>query len=167
MKTLITKTARAIAMATALMLMAAPGMAHDVTTGDLTIRHAKARPNLPNRPTAAYMTIANAGTAGDRLISASTTAFGTVELHTVEKDGAIMKMKPVDAIEIPAGGAATLAPGGLHLMLFDGAENHKVGDTFPLELVFEKAGEVTITVKVEKIGHRGHGNHTGHGHKTQ
>ena len=42
-----------------------------------------------------------------------------------------------------------LAPGGLHVMLFDVKQQAKVGDKFPLVLKFEKAGEVKVDVKVE------------------
>lgn len=87
-----------------------------------------------------------------------------------------MKMIQVEAIDVPAGDAAVLAPGGLHIMLFQGAKAHKEGDSFPLELTFEQAGAVTVTVMVEKIGHgsghggHGHGDHGNHGankHQTQ
>ena len=65
-----------------------------------------------------------------------------------------------------------LEPGGLHLMLFDGKEAFKIGDSFPMVLTFDKAGDVTVEVKVEKISggsdHSGHGNHSDHsGHKKQ
>lgn len=165
------KTAsRAIALALALVLPAVPAVAEDATKGDLTILHPKARPNLPNRPTAAYMMITNAGTDADRLIRATSTAFGTIEIHTVEKHGNVMKMLPVDAIEIPAGGEAMLAPGGFHLMLFDSAKPFKIGETIPMTLTFERTGEIDVTVRVERItggmshgGAGGHGGHSGHG----
>ena len=140
--------------------------AHDYQAGDLTIIHPQARPNLPNRPTAAYMVIANDGAIADRLLSASSPDFSTVELHTVMKHGEVMKMMPVEGIDVPAGDAAVLEPGGFHLMLFDGRQAYKIGQEFALELVFERAGTVEVTVKVEKIGHggTGHEGHSGHSH---
>ena len=55
-------------------------------------------------------------------------------------------------------------PGGYHVMIM-GVKNPplKQGDTFPLTLTFEKAGDVTVTVMVAKQGggmgheHKGHG----------
>ena len=146
----------------ALAPFAHPAVAHETVAGDLTIDHAYGRPNLPNRPTAAYMKIVNAGDEGDRLISAASAAFGTIEIHTMEMEGDVMKMRPVEGVDIPAGGAAELAPGGVHLMLFDAAQQFKIGDSYPLTLTFENAGEVEITVNVEKVTGHGHGEH-GHG----
>jgi copper(I)-binding protein len=62
--------------------------------------------------------------------------------------GAMMAMREVPAIDVPAGSRVELAPGGLHLMLFDLLEDLQAGDTFELTLVFENAGEVTVTAEV-------------------
>lgn len=149
------------------MLVTVPATAGEISSGDLTIAHAKARPNLPNRPTAAYMTISNAGAEGDRLLSARSESFGTIELHTVQHSDGVMKMMPVEAIDIPAGSDVVLEPGGLHLMLFDGAERFKIGDRFDAVLTFEKARDVTVTFDVMKVKHGSkkmhHGDH-GSGH---
>lgn len=152
-----------------LLTFASIANAHEITVGDLTITHPQARPNLPNRPTAAYMVITNDGKAADRLLSAKSSAFGAVEMHTTIKQGDVMKMMPVDVIEVPAEDSAVLEPGGLHLMLFEGSKAFKVDEMFPLTLTFEQAGEVEVMVKVEKIsGGMSHGQHgSGHsGHNT-
>ena len=104
--TLITQAFRAGAMALGLLMAAQTADAHETKKGDLTVINAHARPNLPNRPTAAYMAISNDGETGDRLISARSDAFGTIEIHTTMKHGDVMKMMPVDAIEVPAGDTA-------------------------------------------------------------
>ena len=139
-------------------LAALPAAAGDVIAGTLTISDAWSRPGIPNRPAAAYALIENAGEA-DRLVAASSPAFETIELHTVEKDGDVMKMMKVDAIDAPAGGAVALEPGGFHLMLFGAEKVMAAGDSFPVTLTFEEAGEVEITVSVERRtgGGMGHG----------
>lgn len=161
---------------TALLLantLTTPAVAHETVAGDLTIAHPHARPNLPNRPSAAYMTISNNGAAPDALLSASSDAFSTIEIHTMhEKDG-VMHMMPIKSVEVPADGSAALKPGGMHLMLFDAKRRFKVGDSFEATLTFEKAGKVKVTFKVEKpkhndkkMDHSGHGakhDHNGHG----
>ena len=152
------------------VLTTAPAISHETVAGDLTIDHAHARPNLPNRPSAAYMTIMNAGETPDRLLAATSDAFGTIELHTVEHKDGVMKMMPIEAVDVPAGGMATMEPGGMHLMLFDATERFKIGDKFEATLTFENAGEVTVTFMVEKpkkgakkMDHSNHGNHGSHG----
>ena len=85
---------------------------------------------------------------GDRLVGASTPAAGRVELHTMQLDGDVMRMRRVDAIELPAGQAVELKPGGLHLMFFDLKAPLKAGESFPLTLQFDKAGTQTVQMKV-------------------
>jgi copper(I)-binding protein len=66
-----------------------------------------------------------------------------------------MKMRPLPAVDIKAGGQAELKPGGMHIMLVGLAAPLKEGQTFPLTLTFEKAGKVEVTVTVEKAGAMG------------
>lgn len=155
------------AVAVAFTLASTPNVtAHEIVSGDLTIAHPTARPNLPNRPTAAYMVIRNDGDTDDRLVSAKSDVFGKIELHTVIKDGDVMKMQPVTEIIVPAGGETALEAGGLHLMLFDAAERQKDGTVFPLTLTFSQAGDVDVMVKVDRRAGRGHDHdHSDHGTK--
>jgi len=115
----------------------------------ITITEAFARTSpMMERAGAAYMIIHNGGSQADRLLSATTDAAGTVELHeTTEVDG-MMQMAPVTAIEVPAGGQAELAPGGLHVMLIDLTRELKAGDQVELTLTFENAGEIKVTAEV-------------------
>jgi copper(I)-binding protein len=114
------------------------------------------------RTGAAYLTLGNAGTSGDRLVAASTPVAGRAELHTHLRDGDVMRMRSVDAIEIPPGETAELKPGGLHIMLLDLKAPLKQGDTFPLSLQFEKAGIQTVTVSIQAAGASGPDQHKGH-----
>jgi copper(I)-binding protein len=95
----------------------------------------------------AFLRIANRGGA-DRLLSASSPAATSVELHSMAMDGEVMKMRPVEAIEVPAGKTVELKPGGLHLMLVGLKAPLKVGASLPLTLKFEKAGELSLAVPV-------------------
>ena len=62
-------------------------------------------------------------------------------------DGA-MSMQEVDSIPLPAGETVSLEPGGYHIMLLELAEPLEDGTTFELTLMFEEAGEQTVTVTV-------------------
>ncbi|MEM8697913.1 MAG: copper chaperone PCu(A)C [Pseudomonadota bacterium] len=141
--------------------------AEDVSAGDLTISAPMSRAALPNRPMAAYMAIANAGGTPEALLSASSPDFDAIELHTVDEENGVFKMREIPRIAIPAGGTAELAPGGLHLMLFGAQRRLQAGDSFPLTLTFERSGSVEITVPVQGLGKGssdgGHGDHGGHG----
>ena len=93
------------------------------------------------------MQIDNAGPA-DRLMSARATVSGTVELHEMKMEGDVMRMRQVDGIALPAGKSVALKPGGYHVMFIGLTKTLKAGDSFPLRLRFEKAGEVQVDMKV-------------------
>lgn len=150
---------------------------HGATTvaGDLAISGAWSRPVTERRPGAAYFVIANRGDADDRLLSAASSAFGRIELHTHLMDNGVARMREVDAVLAAAGKETMLQPGGLHVMLFDAVAPLDEGATFPLTLTFERAGEVAVDVTVFGMagpsgGHGGesHGsrNHDSHDHGT-
>ena len=59
-----------------------------------------------------------------------------------------MKMSQVGAIEVARSEPTVLRPGGLHIMLIGLKKPMAAGQTFPLTLRFEKAGETSIQVTV-------------------
>lgn len=137
-----------------------PTVAHEYKLGAIAIDHPWARPAVAGRNGAAYLGLANGGEA-DRLIAASSPMARKVELHTHLIDSAgVARMRPVDGVDLPAGGEATLAPGGLHVMLFGLGEALQEGRRFPLTLTFERAGEIEVEVAVEKGASAAHE----HGH---
>ncbi|HEX3417160.1 MAG TPA: copper chaperone PCu(A)C, partial [Stellaceae bacterium] len=91
----------------------------------------------------------------DRLVSASTPVAKKAELHTMSMQGMVMKMRPISGVDIPAGQAVSLKPGGEHIMLMGLNQPLREGQSFPLNLDFEKAGQRTVTVTVEKAGAKG------------
>lgn len=122
-----------------------------------------ARATMPGQPNGGgYLKIDNAGGAADRLLGASADVSRTVELHTMKLEGDVMRMRQVEAIDVPAGQTVELKPGGLHLMFIGLKAPLKAGDSFPLKLRFEKAGEVGVDVKVEAAPAPAAGGH-GHG----
>lgn len=108
---------------------------------------------------AAYLTIHNRGSDADRLVSAAASVAKAVELHTVVKDGDVMRMRPVQAIEVAAGATQKLQPGGYHIMLIGLKAPLKAGDRFPLDLTFEKAGRRVVDVTVGAAAAAGHMRH--------
>jgi copper(I)-binding protein len=134
------------------------------SVGGISIENAWARraPMMPQAPMspgghggaaagrgngAVYAVIKNAGPA-DALISAASDAALTVELHEVRNDGGVMAMRPITKLEVPAGGAVEMKPGGYHVMLLGLTRDLKPGDTVAVTLRFEKAGLTTIEAQV-------------------
>lgn len=99
-----------------------------------------------------YMLIRNQGAAGDRLVSASSSASAKVELHVHLNDNGVMKMRQVPGYDVPAKGAFELKPGGAHLMFMDIKRPFKEGEKVPVKLKFEKAGDVNAEFHVGRLG---------------
>lgn len=125
--------------------------AHDFRLGELHIDHPYARPTAPGQTAgAAYMTIENRGKAGDKLLSATSPAAQSVEMHTMSMDGNVMKMRQASEIAVAPAARVVMQPGdGYHLMLLGLTRPLKAGDKLPLTLVFEKAGKTEVSIAVE------------------
>ena len=117
---------------------------------------------------AAYFRVVNKGTSPDRLMAASTPVAESASLHQSKVQNGVMMMRPLGPLAVEPGKSAELKPGADHLMLMGLKHPLKQGETFPLTLRFEKAGDVQVTVKVEGVGAMGTeadhgGTHMDHG----
>lgn len=101
---------------------------------------------------AVYLTLVNKGPTDDRLVGASTPVATMAQLHVERMDGGVMKMRPVAGVDVKAGGRAVLEPGGTHIMLMGLNKKLTAGDSFPLTLIFDKAGTIETKVEVAKAG---------------
>lgn len=117
----------------------------------LEVKDAWARDTVGNVGNAAvYMTITSP--RADRLIAASTPVAKKTDLMTMDGSGSTMGMKYLKAIDIPTGKQVSLNSGGLHIWLADLNQPLNAGQSFPLKLQFENAGEREVVVTVVKPG---------------
>lgn len=127
-----------------------------------------ARPTVPGQAAGGGFLRIIGGAGPDRLVGARADVAGRVELHTMTMDGNVMRMRQVDAIEVPARQTVELKPGGLHVMFMDLKAPLQTGSRFPLTLRFEKAGEVQVEVQVQVAppagAAAGGGHHGAHKH---
>ena len=129
-------------------------------TGEVEIKDAWARATPGKAETgAAYLTIQSP--VADRLVSVSSAIAKKAELHTMTMEGSVMKMRPLNGIDVPANQPVTLKPGGVHIMFMSLNEPLQAGKSFPLTLTFEKAGQKQVEVTIEKAGATGPGGHAG------
>lgn len=140
----------------ALALLAAlpPGFA----VADVTVADPWARASiLADRPGAVYLNLTS--DSDDRLVSARTPAASVVMLHGVETatNGA-SRMVHIETLDIAPDEPVTFVPGGMHLMLRGLSRKLEEGDAFPLTLIFETAGEVSVDVQVLGVAASGPGN---------
>lgn len=107
-----------------------------------------ARPAVPGQTaTGAFMTLT--AKEGARLLGAASEVAGVVEIHEMAMDGNVMKMRAVAAIELPAGRAVQLKPGGYHVMLMDLKRPLAVGEKVRVELRIETREKRLITQPVD------------------
>ncbi len=124
--------------------------------GQLKIENAYTRATAPGQKAAGgFMKIENKGGA-DQLISASSPVAGEMQLHTMTMDGNVMRMRELKTIDVPANGSVELKPGGLHLMFIDIKSPLKAGESVPVKLKFQKAGEVEVKMPVRDISGGAH-----------
>lgn len=155
---------RTLALALPLMLMAATqAFAHDARIGDIEIDHPWARATVTGQPSGGgYVKLTNKG-QDDKLLAIRSDVSGSVELHTMQMDKDIMRMRQVDGVALPAGKTVEFSPGGYHIMFMKLKAPFKEGGSFPATLVFEKAGEVKVDFKIEPMNY-GSGSASHHMH---
>jgi periplasmic copper chaperone A len=103
-----------------------------------------------------------------RLVGVRSPLAATAEIHEMATVNNVMTMRPVAGIDLPAGRAVTLAPGGYHVMLFNLTRPLKEGDTVPLTLLVERPGgareSVEVQASVRALGSSGAMSHSDHHH---
>ena len=89
----------------------------------------------------AFMELKSAG--GAVLVGAESPAAGAVEIHEMNMDGNVMRMRAVPRIDLPAGKSVELKPGGYHVMLMQLKQPLKVGEIAADSLARGKQGQVS------------------------
>ena len=84
-----------------------------------------------------------------RLVAAFSPAAGVVEVHEMSMDNGVMKMRALPKLDLPAGKAVALKPGGYHIMLMDLKKPMLKGETIPLTLKIEGKDKKVSTIEVK------------------
>ena len=128
----------------ALIFAAFPVMAQ------VTVKDPWVRATVPQqKATGAFMKIT--AKDGAKLVAGSSPVAGVTEVHEMKMDGGVMKMRAVEGgLDLPAGKAVELKPGGYHVMLMDLKAPLAVDGTVPLTLTFKdaKGAESKLELKV-------------------
>ena len=121
------------------------------TNSHLSLSSVQLRATAPGMSnSAAYVQITNQGSTPDRLITAKIEIAKRVEIHSIEMDNGVMRMRPVvGGLPIPAGETVKLAPGGLHIMLMGLTDHLAVGSQHEIVFTFEIGGEIRVDAIVK------------------
>lgn len=129
-----------------------PAMPVSAQSATVTVRDAWVREAGAGRPTtAAFMILENKGAVLRALIRGSASVGDTLELHEMKRDDGMMRMSPVQRIEIPAHGEVALRPGGLHLMIFGLKAPLTATDSVALTLTFDDGSVLTLKAPVRPM----------------
>ncbi len=74
-----------------------------------------------------------------QLVAVSSPVAGVAEIHEMKMEGNVMKMRALPALDLPAGQAVELKPGGHHLMLMDLKAPLTPNSSVSLTLTFKDA----------------------------
>ena len=138
-----TMTKRLPVAAALALLLAAAGAQAQTTVKDPWVRGTVAQ----QKATGMFAQITSA--SGGKVLSASSPVAGVVEIHEMVMEGSTMRMRAVPALELPAGQAVELKPGGYHVMLMDLKQQMKPGDIVSVTLVIEGKDGKRETLEVK------------------
>jgi periplasmic copper chaperone A len=99
-----------------------------------------------------FMTIVNDGKTADQLVSASSPVSAEVQIHTVQMEDGMMRMRELpDGIPVPAQSRVELKPRSLHIMFIKLLRPLRAGEQVPVTLKFRAGGEQKITMEVRTV----------------
>jgi copper(I)-binding protein len=139
-----------VSFATALVLVAtaAPAWAQ-VTVSQPWVRGTV----QGQKASGAFMQLKSA--EGATLVGAQSPVAGVVEIHEMRMESNVMRMRAIPKLDLPAGQAVELKPGGYHVMLMDLKQPLKKGDTVPITLRIQgkdgKPQEVEVKAEVRDL----------------
>jgi len=150
---------------TALLALLAAGAHADVVVVSAWV----AEPPPVDVPVAAYVTLRNDGELPVRVARITSPDFSRVEAHETQVVDEVVRMRPVERFEIAPGMTLEMAPGGRHLMLFDGTTRLASGDEVSLTLEFESGRSLDVVADVRGVreaeGAHDHHHHHHHDHQ--
>jgi copper(I)-binding protein len=118
---------------------------------NVTVTDAWARATVQGqKATGAFMKITAKDNA--KLVGASSPVAGVVEVHEMKMEKDIMKMAALpNGLDLPAGKAVELKPGGYHVMLMDLKAPLAKDTTIPLTLTVQDAKGMKSTVELKLL----------------
>jgi copper(I)-binding protein len=132
---------------TAAALLTLAACAYNVAWAQVGIANAWVRASVPGQQaTGAFMQITARQPA--RLVGASSPVAASAEVHEMKMEGDVMRMRALPLLDLPAGQAVALEPGGHHIMLIGLKRPLAVGETVPLTLTVQDADGQTRAIEV-------------------
>ena len=137
------------------LFLAALAIASGIAQASVTATDAWVRGTVPaQKTTGAFVTLQS--TEASKLVSVTSSAAQSVEMHASGQSQGVMHMHALEAIALPAGQRVELKPGGFHIMLVGLTRALGAGDTVPLTFTFEdrkgKRTSMEVRAQVRPLG---------------
>ena len=113
----------------------------------IDVKDAWARPAVPGQSgTGAFMSLT--APQGAKLIGVASAVAGVTEIHEMAMVGNVMRMRAIPQLDLPAGKAVELKPGGYHVMLMDLKRPLAIGEKITIDFRIETADGKRATLPV-------------------
>ena len=134
-----------------LNLSACDFMSDHQSTDEVAAHNAWVRATPPGATTSAlYLTLNNPTDQAISLVSISSSISDRIEIHHTVTEEGMMKMRPLDNVDISSKSTVELAPNGIHGMLFDLTQPLKEGGELNFELNFASHPPITLVAPIQK-----------------
>jgi len=100
---------------------------------------------------AGYARISNPCKAPLAIVGARSDAFADTSLHETRVENGISRMRATPSLRLAPGAAATLEPGGFHLMLMKPTHALHAGDRVAIEFVLEDGRRFSVPFEARPI----------------
>jgi periplasmic copper chaperone A len=115
---------------------------------EVTIKEPWVRGTVPGqKATGAFMQLT--ATESASLVAVESPVAGSVQIHEMKMENDVMKMRAIPKLDLPAGKAVELKPGGYHMMLMDLKQPLKKGEAVPIRLRFEGKDKTFKTIEIK------------------
>ncbi len=140
--------ASAVAHPASVPAVGAPLTHQAKTQVEIQVDEPWARASLPGQKvSAAYMQL-QAQESGLVLLGARSPLAANVQIHTMQMEGDVMRMRPLPSLALPQGQKLELAAGGVHIMLMGLTQPLLAGQELPLELLFSHGRSLNLSLPV-------------------
>lgn len=135
----------------AVLLLSAPLLATAAAPVSVENPYARAVPPTA-RNSGAFMLIRNNSDQDRKVVSAKSSVSAVTELHNHIHDNGVMRMRRVEAIDVPAHGSVELKPGSYHVMLINLIKPLKPEDPVHIDLVLDNGSVIPVDLKARRVG---------------
>ncbi|MDO9282077.1 MAG: copper chaperone PCu(A)C [Methylotenera sp.] len=116
----------------------------------VSVENAWVRPTNPGQEVgAAYMTFTSKQNVN--LVHVESDVTKSVEIHSMDMQNGVMKMRMLETLPLVAGKPYQLAPGGFHLMLFDLKKPLTEGEQVNFTLTFKLQNNIEFKQQVKAV----------------